>query len=315
MLNLPIDLRASLKKFGDGRFYFFYLATGGNCFWRKMMQRAAWRSGWSGRVEPDVHDRPLSKGLTESPSPITFLDCGFFAAGKQSISKEQFFVGFVLFCFLVLFFCFLGPGLFWISVSLSRDTCLQLSKSPAMNQIPGAAEEHRRSTDLPLVLQFEMHRIHVVNSDNFSCSWSRTSFSAETQREREREREIGGNCEFSVIVLWSLIKPVWASRMILVAGSSNLGGFLCEEAWWSPRFELRGWFSLREAQTLADSCVTRLGDHPGLSFADDSRCGKLKPWRIPVWRGLVITPVWDSRMVLVAGNSNLGGILCEGLEY
>jgi hypothetical protein len=39
-----------------------------------------------------------------------------------------------------------------------------------MNQIPGAAEEHRRSTDLPLVLQFEMHRIHVVNSDNFSCS-------------------------------------------------------------------------------------------------------------------------------------------------
>ncbi len=52
-----------------------------------------------------------------------------------------------------------------------------------------------------------------------------------------------------------MIKPVWASRMILVAGSSNLGGFLCEEAWWSRRFELRGWFSLRETQTLADSCV------------------------------------------------------------
>jgi hypothetical protein len=95
-----------------------------------------------------------------------------------------------------------------------------------------------------------MHRIHVVNPDHFSsCSWSRTSFSA------DRDREIGGSCEFSVIALWSLIKQVWASRMILVAGSSNLGGFLCEEAWWSRRFELRGWFSLREAQTLADYCV------------------------------------------------------------
>ncbi len=41
ILNLPIDLRASLKKFRDGRFFVFYLATGGNCFSRKMMQRAA----------------------------------------------------------------------------------------------------------------------------------------------------------------------------------------------------------------------------------------------------------------------------------
>jgi len=81
----------------------------------------------------------------------------FFAAGKQSISKEQFFVGFV-FLFFLLFsgfvLLFFGARAVFgsVSVSLERETCLQLSKSPAMNQIPGAAEEHRRSTDLPIVL-------------------------------------------------------------------------------------------------------------------------------------------------------------------
>ncbi len=36
-LNLPIDLRASLKKFRDGRFFLFflYLATGGKLFLKK----------------------------------------------------------------------------------------------------------------------------------------------------------------------------------------------------------------------------------------------------------------------------------------
>jgi hypothetical protein len=37
ILNLPIDLRASLKKFRDGRFFFvfFNLATGGKLFLKK----------------------------------------------------------------------------------------------------------------------------------------------------------------------------------------------------------------------------------------------------------------------------------------
>ncbi len=78
----------------------------------------------SGRVEPDVHDRPLCKGLTESPSPITFLDCGLLLLGSNQSARNSFLSVLLFcffFCFLVLFFCFLGPELFWISVSVSLE--------------------------------------------------------------------------------------------------------------------------------------------------------------------------------------------------
>ncbi len=57
---------------------------------------------WSGRVEPDVHDRPLCKVLTESPSPITFLDCVVFLLLGSNQSARNSFLS-VLFCFLFLF--------------------------------------------------------------------------------------------------------------------------------------------------------------------------------------------------------------------
>ncbi len=102
-----------------------------------------------------MHDRPFCKGLTESPSPITFLDCGFFAAGKQSISKEQFFVGFVLFCF-VFFFWFSGFVLLFFGVRAVLDQCQSLSRYVfATVEISGDepnSRSCRRSPDLPLVL-------------------------------------------------------------------------------------------------------------------------------------------------------------------
>jgi hypothetical protein len=66
----------------------------------------------------------LCKGLTESPAPITFLDCGFLLLGSNQSARNSFlsvlFFCF-FFCFLVLFFCFLGPELF-------LDQCQSLSR-------------------------------------------------------------------------------------------------------------------------------------------------------------------------------------------
>jgi len=127
ILNLPIDLRASLKKFRDGRFFVFYLATGGNCFWRKMMQRAAWRSSWSGLVWSSRAGRARSSFVQRTDwvtSADNFLGLWFFAAGKQSISKEQFFVGFVFLFFLL----FSGFVLLFFGARAVLDHCQSLSR-------------------------------------------------------------------------------------------------------------------------------------------------------------------------------------------